>query len=48
MKEKKYNKACKTCKFGEIDDKYHGYTHYTKFDASFRSTSRCKKYEKED
>lgn len=48
MREKTYKKSCKNCKFGVIDDKYHGYTHCTKFDASFRSSSRCKKdYEKE-
>lgn len=44
---KKPQKACINCKHGEIDDKYHGYTHCTIYNASFKSDSRCKKYEKE-
>lgn len=44
----KYNNSCKNCKHGEIDEKYHGYTHCKLFDASFRSDSKCKKHIKED
>ena len=47
MKENKTPKTCKNCKFGEIDDTYHGYTHCTVFNESFRSDSKCQKYEKE-
>jgi hypothetical protein len=47
MSKEKTIRSCKNCKFSEIDDKYHGYTHCTIFNASFRSDSKCKKYEKE-
>jgi len=46
MKEQK-TKSCRNCKYGVIDDKYHGYTHCTIFEASFTSDARCEKYEKE-
>jgi hypothetical protein len=43
----KGSRSCKNCKFGEIDNKYHGYTHCNIFNASFGSESKCKKYERE-
>jgi len=40
-------KSCKNCKFGEIDDKYHGFTHCKLFDVSMKSSSACRKHIKE-
>lgn len=47
MEEKRIKNNCKNCKLSEIDETYHGYTHCTIFNTSFRSDSKCKKHEKE-
>ena len=44
---KRTENICKNCKHGVIDEKYHGYTKCTIYNESFKSNSKCKKWEKE-
>jgi len=48
MKNNRTYRTCRNCKFGQIDEKYYGYTHCTVFNTSFKTDSKCKKHEKED
>lgn len=47
MSENRTKNSCKNCKHGEIDEKYHGYTHCSVFNTSFKTDSKCKKHIKE-